>query len=51
MEILGDSMLNDVQEKGLNENTDINIKIRKYPDPSSTDILDHIRPSLRKEPD
>ena len=49
VEILGDSMLNGVQEKGLNKNADINIKIRKYPDVSSTDILDHIRPSLRKE--
>ena len=51
VEILGDSMLNGVQEKELNKNADINIKIRKYPGASSTDILDHIRPSLRKEPD
>ena len=51
VEILGDSMLNGVQEKGLNKNADINIKIRKYPGASSTDILDHIRPTLRKEPD
>ena len=35
----------------MNKNADINIKIRKYPGASSTDILDHIRPSLRKEPD
>ena len=42
-------MLNGVQEKGLN--ADINIKIRKYPGASLTDMLDHIRPSLRKEPD
>ena len=51
VEILGDSMLNGVQEKGLNKNADINIKIRKYLGASSNDILDHIRPSLRKEPD
>ena len=51
VEILVDSMLNGIQEKGLNKNADINIKIRKYPGASSTDILDHIRPSLRKEPD
>ena len=44
-------MLNGIQEKGLNKNPDINIKIRKYPGASSTDILDHIKPSLRKEPD
>ena len=51
VEILSDSMLNGVQEKGLNKNADINIKIRKYPGASSTNILDHIRPSLRKELD
>ena len=44
-------MLNGIQEKGLNENTGINIKIRKYPGASSTDILDPIKASLRKEPD
>ena len=49
--ILNDSMLNGTQEKGLIKNADINIKIRKYPGASSTDILDHIKPSLRKEPD
>ena len=27
------------------------IKIQKYPGASSTDTLDHIRPSLRREPD
>ena len=31
VEILGDSMLNGVQEKGLNKNADIIIKIGKYP--------------------
>ena len=51
VEILGDSMLNGIQEKRLNKSADINIKIRKYPGASSTDILDHIKPSLRKEPD
>ena len=29
VEILVDSMLNGIQEKGLNKNADINIKIRK----------------------
>ena len=51
VEILDDFMLDGIQEKGLNKNRDINIKIRKYPGASSTDILDHIKPSLRKEPD
>ena len=44
-------MLNSAQEKGLHKNADINIKIRKYPGASLADILDHVRPSLRKEPD
>ena len=44
-------MLNGVQGKELNKNADINIKIRKYPGASSNNILDHIRPSLRKELD
>ena len=44
-------MLNRVHEKGSNKNADINIKIRKYPGASSTDMLGHIRPSLTKEPD
>ena len=51
VEMLSDSMLNVLQEKRLNKNADINIKIRKYPGASLTDILDHIKPSLRKEPD
>ena len=58
VEILGDPMLfvvfmlfNAIQEKGLNKNADINIKIRKYPSATSTDMLDHIKPILRKEPD
>ena len=45
-------MLNVIQEKGLNENADIDIKIRKHPGASSTYILlDDIKISLRKEPD
>ena len=30
-EIWGDSMPNGIQEKGLNENADTNIKMRKHP--------------------
>ena len=44
-------MLNGIQEKGLNKNAVLDIKIRKYPGVSSTDILDNIKRSLRKEPD
>ena len=40
-----------LKEKELNKNADINIKIRKYPGASSTDILNYIKPSLRKKPD
>ena len=51
VEILGDSILNGIEEKRLNKNVNITIKIRKYPGASSTDILDHIKPILRIEPD
>ena len=39
VETLGGSMINGVQEKGLNKNADINFKIRKYPGASLTNIL------------
>ena len=32
-------MSNDIQEKGLNKNADMNINIRKYPGVSLTDIF------------
>ena len=51
VEILGDSMVNGIQEKGMNKDSNMIIKIRKYPGASSTDILDHIKPNLRKDPD
>ena len=51
VEIVGDSLLNGVQEKGMNKDSNMIIKVRKYPGATSTDILDHIRPTLRKEPD
>ena len=44
MEIIGDSDLN-----GIHEN--IKVKIQKYPDASSIDILNHIKSSLRKAPE
>ena len=44
-------MVNGIQEKGMNKDSNMIIKIRKYPGVSSTDILDHIKPSLRKDPD
>ena len=44
-------MLNGIEEKGLNKDVKFNIKVRKYPGASSIDILDHLKPTLRKEPD
>ena len=51
IEIIGDSMLNGVHERGMNKDENIKVKIRKYPGASSIDILDHIKPSLRKAPE
>ena len=44
-------MLNGVHERGMNKDENIKVKIRKYPGASSIDILDHIKPSLRKAPE
>ena len=49
IEIIGDSMLNGIHERGMNKDENIKVKIRKYPGASSIDILDHIKPSLWKE--
>ena len=51
IEIIGDSMLNGIHERGMNKDENIKVKIRKYPGASSIDILDHIKPSLRKAPE
>ena len=51
IEIIGDSMLNGIHERGMNKNQNIKVKIRKYPGASSIDILDHIKPSFRKAPE
>ena len=50
-EFIGASMLNGIHEKGMNKDENIKVKIRKYPGASSIDILDHIKPSLRKAPE
>ena len=44
-------MLNGIHERGMNKDENIKVKIRKYPGASSIDILDHIKPSLRKAPE
>ena len=51
IEIIGDSMLNGIHERGMNKDENIKVKIRKYSGASSIDILDHIKPSLRKAPE
>ena len=43
-------MLNGIQERGMNKDENIKVKIRKYPGGCSIDILDHIKPILRKAP-
>ena len=48
IEIIGDSMLNGIHERGMNKDENIKVKIGKYPGTSSIDVLDHIKPSLRK---
>ena len=47
-QIIGDSMLNGIHEKGKNKDEKNKVKIRKYPGASSSGILDHIKPSLWK---
>jgi len=49
IEIIGDSMLNGLEEKGLSRIHAV--KVRKYPGASSEDMLDHMNPTLRKKPD
>ena len=41
-------MLNGIHERGMNKDENIKVKIWKYPGADSTDILDHIKPSLWK---
>ena len=51
IEFIGDSVLNRIHERGMNKDENIEVKFRKYPGASSVDILDHIKPSLRKAPE
>ena len=44
-------MLNSIHERGMNKDENIKMKIRKNPGAFSIDILDHIKPSLRKAPE
>ena len=51
IEIIGDSMLNCIHERDMNNDENIKVKIRKYPGATSIDILVHIKPSLGKAPE
>jgi len=53
IEVVGDSMLNNIDEIRLNSNRSrkYNIKIRNHPGATSIDILDHLKPVIRKKPD
>lgn len=43
-------MVNAVEDRGLNKVKNLkNINVLRYPGASSLDIIDHIKPSLRKE--
>ena len=44
-------MLNGIHERGISKDENIKVNIQKYPGASSIDILDRIKPSLRKAPE
>ena len=44
-------MLNGVEERGFNKVRNLNNKLRRYHGASSKNIIDHMKPNLRKEPD
>ena len=48
--IVGDSILNGINEKGLSRNDDI-VKVRPYPGATSEDLIDHIKLVTRRKPD
>ena len=47
--IVGDSIINNIDAKGLGKNH--NIKVRSYGGATTRDMVDHIKPSLRSKPD
>ena len=48
--IVGNSILNGINEKGLSRNDDT-VKIRPHPGATSEDLMDHIKPATRRKPD
>ena len=49
VEIIGDSMLNNINPHGLSKNG--NIKVLNYSGATSEDLKDHSNPSLKRKPD
>ena len=47
--VIGDSMLNTIDEGGLS-NKQILTKERNHPGAASVDIIDYLRPVIRKQP-
>ena len=47
--VLGDSIINGIEEKGLSRNHIV--KVRKYPGDNTEDMIDHVKPIIRKKPD
>ena len=47
--LVGDSIVNGIQEKGLS--TKHNIRIRRCPGDTTKDLVDHVKPIARKQPD
>ena len=48
MEIIGDSILNGLVDRGLSKNG--NIKTRKYPGCTTRDLKHHVIPTIEKKP-
>ena len=48
--IIGDSMLNALDEKRMSSNS-MSVKVRNHPGATSLDVIDHLRPTIRQNPD
>ena len=44
-------MVNCIEKRGTNKTIQFKIKVRRYPGAFSIDMIDHLKPSLRKAPD
>ena len=48
IEIVWDSVINNIEERGMNEVEQVSIKVQKYPIPSSADLAEQVNPCLKK---